>query len=286
MFGGGAAGPSQQAPPGTKSAMRKPPTLETIEYSNGDKFEGYKINDLYEGEGKYIYSRDNSSYVGQYVKGKRHGFGTFNYASGNVYEGQWIEDKCEGEGTFRWSSGNVYNGQFFGGQRVGQGTTTFADGGEYIGEYRNGKRDGVGRFVYANGNAYDGQWRADKSHGEGKFFYADGSVYDGQFLDGRRSGQGATTFADGTVHQYDANSIGEAEAAVKGGESRMVGAVMSCCGLMTVLSYVSCGVRCCRGRKGGAATEAAEKKGQADLAELNKRVSEMTEANQKGMAFA
>lgn len=47
---------------------------------------------------------------GEFVHGKREGFGKFVYADGAVYEGQWIDDRIHGEGVAIFASGNRYEG--------------------------------------------------------------------------------------------------------------------------------------------------------------------------------
>ena len=61
--------------------------------------------------------------------GKRHGRGTYTWASGNRYEGEWRDNKPHGHGTFTWA----------------------ADGSRYEGEWRHGcfgERDGRRAFVF------------------------------------------------------------------------------------------------------------------------------------------
>ena len=39
---------------------------------------------------------DGSSYKGNYVNGKKEGFGTYCWADGSKYEGDWYENKVNG----------------------------------------------------------------------------------------------------------------------------------------------------------------------------------------------
>ena len=59
--------------------MRK--KLQTINYTNGDK------------------------YYGEIKKDKKHGFGTYTWKDGSVYFGNWENDKKHGKGTFLDASG-------------------------------------------------------------------------------------------------------------------------------------------------------------------------------------
>ncbi|XP_034426886.1 radial spoke head 10 homolog B [Hippoglossus hippoglossus] len=54
----------------------------------------------------------NNRYTGDYVKGQRHGQGTFFYAGGAVYEGELRNDKKHGKGKFTSKDGHVFEGGF------------------------------------------------------------------------------------------------------------------------------------------------------------------------------
>ncbi|ORC88615.1 uncharacterized protein TM35_000162530 [Trypanosoma theileri] len=53
-------------------------------------------------------------YVGEYVNGKRHGFGIFYYADGSVYEGEWCNGKKEGHGKCTTNTGVSHYDTFHG----------------------------------------------------------------------------------------------------------------------------------------------------------------------------
>ena len=48
---------------------------------------------------------------GDFVLGKRHGQGVYNYSDGGRYEGTWVDDRIEGTGTSYYANKNVYEGQ-------------------------------------------------------------------------------------------------------------------------------------------------------------------------------
>ena len=93
---------------------------ETINYDNGDKYDGEVRN------------------------GKRHGHGTYTFGSGaksgDIYYGEWKDGKYHGQGIFSFRGGQKYFGEFKDGQPNGQGTFTFPDGSKYVGEYKNGEQ--------------------------------------------------------------------------------------------------------------------------------------------------
>ncbi|XP_066129458.1 radial spoke head 10 homolog B-like [Saccopteryx bilineata] len=57
------------------------------------------------------YPRRNE-YRGNFVNGRRHGYGKFYYASGATYEGEWVDNKKHGMGRYTFKSGRVYTGPF------------------------------------------------------------------------------------------------------------------------------------------------------------------------------
>ncbi|XP_071962232.1 radial spoke head 10 homolog B-like [Antedon mediterranea] len=53
-----------------------------------------------------------NQYIGQFVYGKRHGYGTFYYANGAKYEGEWENNMKNGRGVFTFKNGRVFEGIF------------------------------------------------------------------------------------------------------------------------------------------------------------------------------
>ncbi|XP_019368423.1 PREDICTED: radial spoke head 10 homolog B2-like [Gavialis gangeticus] len=53
-----------------------------------------------------------NEYIGNFVKGDRHGHGRFIYASGAMYDGEWICNKKHGFGRFVFKNGRIYEGEF------------------------------------------------------------------------------------------------------------------------------------------------------------------------------
>jgi len=50
--------------------------------------------------------------VGYWLKGLRHGKGTFYYSNGSKYEGDWEENHKHGQGVFTFEDGTEYRGRF------------------------------------------------------------------------------------------------------------------------------------------------------------------------------
>jgi hypothetical protein len=96
----------------------------TIEYENGDTYEG------------------------NVKRGIRHGYGIYKYANGDNYDGAWIMGQKQGFGTYKWSLGEFYRGMWLGNKQNGKGEFEWPGGGHYEGEW--GERSHAGdRFPKA-----------------------------------------------------------------------------------------------------------------------------------------
>jgi hypothetical protein len=106
-------------------------------FKNGDYYEGFFLNDKKEGWGTYFckvsdndqvvnsdpnhkniyddfnFNENGSKYVGNWVEGKKSGFGQLLLASGDRYEGNFLNGKICGEGVFFFKSGDNYAGEFY-----------------------------------------------------------------------------------------------------------------------------------------------------------------------------
>jgi len=54
----------------------------------------------------------NNRYEGEFVHGKRHGYGAFFYANGAYYRGEWKDHMKHGQGRHTFEDGTVYDGSF------------------------------------------------------------------------------------------------------------------------------------------------------------------------------
>ena len=77
----------------------------TFFYKNGDRYDGYWVNGLPQGEGRMIYSNENI-YEGQWHEGKRNGYGVLTKRNGDHFEGHWVCDQREGQGSYFYHSKN------------------------------------------------------------------------------------------------------------------------------------------------------------------------------------
>ncbi len=103
-------------------------------------------------------------YEGNWSKDKRHGFGSYTYANGDVYTGEWAFGSKAGKGKYTgaselagsWKDGKLSTGEWI-----------FPDGSCYKGEFKAGTPTGFGKFVLASGNAQDGTFSAVVTDEEG-----------------------------------------------------------------------------------------------------------------------
>lgn len=147
-------------------------------------------DDFNEVHGPYRYP-NKDTYHGQYLNGKRQGFGTEISIYGDKYIGQWDRDMKEGHGRFILFNGDFYEGMVKNGEYHGQGQ--FIDYENKViseGEFRDGLLNGKGKEEYPDGNKYEGDFKNGEKHGKGVFTFKDGSVYSGEFLDGIKHGKG------------------------------------------------------------------------------------------------
>ena len=90
-------------------------------------------NGLAHGHG---YATGESSYLGEFFEGRRHGHGEAVFRNGVRYDGQWEHG--------RWN---------------GRGKLSFPDGSYYEGGFRNGEKNGRGTYRWPSGTFYEGEWK-------------------------------------------------------------------------------------------------------------------------------
>ncbi len=174
-------------------------SIKTQSFSNSTNYNDAELYEHFTGKGKKDYK--DGTYNGEFVNGKRQGFGVMTYIDGSTYEGNWNYDNFDGKGTFKWKSGGKYVGDFKNGWRHGAGVYTWPNGDEYVGQFEKGKRSGKGKITYKSGGAYDGEWRESKWNGHGAVVYDNGDEYTGNFLEGKKHGDGIMYYSTGD--KYD-----------------------------------------------------------------------------------
>ena len=155
--------------------------------------------------GKSTKSFPEGKYSGDFVNGRREGYGTMTYSDGAIYKGSWEYDRMEGKGTYTWKDGDKYTGDFHNGWREGSGIYTWSNGDKYVGSFERSKRSGKGKMTYTSGGSYDGEWEDGKWNGKGTITYSNGDLYNGELKNGSRHGNGIIYYSTG--NQYEGNWV-------------------------------------------------------------------------------
>ena len=173
-------------------------------YKNGDvKYDGDWIDDLPEGEGKYI-DIDGKYYVGQFKRGVKNGKGAEYDKDNNLrYEGDFINGKYEGNGKLIYANGECYNGLFKDGLKYGKGTYYYKNGKvKYEGDFINDVIEGNGKLISENNYYYIGEIKNNSLNGKGILYYKDDRVrYKGEFLNGKYEWNGQLTLENGITYK-------------------------------------------------------------------------------------
>ncbi|KAI9352592.1 hypothetical protein BDR26DRAFT_832117 [Obelidium mucronatum] len=95
----------------------------------GEEYDGEWENGMPHGRGIYTWKVNHSknhqlpmqnTYEGEWICGKRSGYGVFEYASGARYEGQWKENLKHGHGSCIYENGRIFTGEFVNDRPVGE----------------------------------------------------------------------------------------------------------------------------------------------------------------------
>ncbi|XP_015732109.1 radial spoke head 10 homolog B2 isoform X2 [Coturnix japonica] len=157
-----------------------------------ERYEGDKVNRLYEGEGVAFFEGGNI-YKGMFSEGFMHGQGTYTWADGVKYEGTFVKNMQMVNGRYTWKDGSVYEGSIENGLRHGFG---FFRSGihpvSYIGYWYKGKRCGKGTIYYDQEHMswYSGDWVDNVKEGWGIRRYKSGNIYEGHWEKNVRHGMG------------------------------------------------------------------------------------------------
>lgn len=110
-------------------------------------------------------------YEGDFKDGMRNGEGEWRKSQANnqaqnhtqqyqpecdVYQGNYLDDKKHGYGFYQWVSGDSYKGHFANDQRNGYGEMYWNDGSIYKGDWKEGIQHGYGQMTYSDGTVKSG----------------------------------------------------------------------------------------------------------------------------------
>jgi len=119
-------------------------------YPNGDTYIGAMDNSkTNQCIGFGIYKCKNTTFIGEFIHGKRHGYGRLQlHPNRGSYSGEYVNDRKHGLGTLMLKDGSCYHGLFQNGKMEGHGTLRdVRNGTVYIGEWKGGKRHGKGTLT-------------------------------------------------------------------------------------------------------------------------------------------
>ena len=109
-----------------------------ISTNDNATYEGEMKDGLPDGKGKEVY-KNGEEYVGQFLRGKKHGFGIYYKPGQYRYSGNFLNNKRNGYGVVNYENGAVYKGNF-----------------------KNGVFDGKGTFVDEKNVEKTGQWKDEE----------------------------------------------------------------------------------------------------------------------------
>ena len=147
-----------------------------------------------------LYTSIGDFYVGEFVNGKKEGYGTILYSNGTKYEGTFKNDKHEGFGKLSQKDGEMFVGEWKEGKINGKGIRQHSNGDKYIGNYINNIRNGQGHYIFSNGDSYDGNWTNGCANGFGKFTFKNGNSYEGNFKQNIIYGNGVFSMKNGDTY--------------------------------------------------------------------------------------
>jgi hypothetical protein len=80
-------------------------------------------------------------------------------SNGDVYDGEYIDGRKQGYGRYTRSSGEWYEGELQQNKRHGQGMCQYQSERKYIGGYVGGNKEVKGVFIDANEESFSGVWK-------------------------------------------------------------------------------------------------------------------------------
>jgi hypothetical protein len=179
------------------------------------------------GKGTLIYP-NGERYEGNWVYGKRHGFGTYFYLDSGAFgffrtkwRGERVGCDARARAAASWAQRCVYAATQGARRRALRllrhprtrlqerppsphpflPTSLIVCAGRYEGEWVDDRIQGRGKSIYANGNVYEGEWVDGRINGFGTLTYQDGDKYIGEWVDGKMNGQGTYVYADGDKYE-------------------------------------------------------------------------------------
>ena len=197
-----------------------------IAFSSGDSYRGDWYDNMFDGNGIYIYHQEHAKYDGQWYQGLQNGIGYYQCPE-FAYRGEWEDGWINGYGKMVFSNKDQYIGSFVENQFYGDGSYLFSNGNQYDGEFFEGKFNGLGTFHFKNGDIYTGEFKDGEIFGDGtltiyengkpiiitahwvgnnKFptygsiLFSNGDIYEGELIEGIPTRNGKWTSVSDITH--------------------------------------------------------------------------------------
>ena len=162
---------------------------------------------------------EKSSYIGEWLNGKRDGlgllcldnefkfighfsennidgYGRFWNKNGDSYKGLWKNYQAEGWGIYRIKTGAFFRGVWSENKPNGFGIERWPRGSIFFGYYFMGNKNGIGVINFENKAWYEGEFKNGIISGIGSFFFEDGRKYQGMWKNNKMDGYGYIIWPD------------------------------------------------------------------------------------------
>jgi len=127
---------------GELNNQKEPHGVGSLWWADGDRYEGFWKNGLYEGEGMYYFGNGMKHY-GFFKDGEVNGLGVRYYSEKGLYFGDWKNGKNDGKGIYIWPNGEKFIGNFKDDDIHGPGMLTWLTGRKIEGIWSD-KGEGIG----------------------------------------------------------------------------------------------------------------------------------------------
>ena len=166
-------------------------------------FIGIKNSNLKQGLGLEIFKNFNSFFFGQFINGKRWGFGKYvinNENNNYIYKGEINGPYANGYGILINNEILMkYEGDWKNSLKDGIGIETYKNN-FYQGEFVNGKRNGLGQYFWEKDVFYSGEWKDNLMNGEGIYYFSKEAWYEGSFKNNKMEGFGILNVKNSKIY--------------------------------------------------------------------------------------
>jgi len=105
---------------------------------DGSVYAGEFKDGLPHGQGEWKAPEGAESFLGEWKRGKKHGFGLMKFSNGDMYEGDWVDGKFQDRGKYIYANGDEFMGLWDKGVKL-SGTFYYKDGRISTRKWQNGR---------------------------------------------------------------------------------------------------------------------------------------------------